>query len=769
MKIENPTDPSYGLSKKQVITSEKNVILSKMSKSYKSIFLEHTFTLFNIINFALAALVIYTGSLRNMLFLGVVLINMAVGLFQELRSKRVLDKLALINQPKAMVVREGQKQEIPVDEVVKNDILILGTGNQVCCDCIIVEGFVECNESMLTGESIPIKKQAGHEIYAGTFIVSGLAKAQVTAVGEHTFSYSVLKEAKRHKRYPSQLRDSIQAIIRFSTIILFPAGILLFFKQFLLSQDLNESILNTVAAVVGMIPEGLVFLTSVALAAASVRLAHEKVLVQELYCIETLARVDTLCLDKTGTITEGKMKVTGVETFHGYSLEQVRRILANLYHILPDESPTALAIQEYTPFYNLEEAQEIFPFSSARKYAAARFGNTLYLCGAYTYLFDEPKEDVLQKIQEQSSLGMRVIALAKEENGERVLLALVFIEDVLRKDAKEILQYFYSQDVNIKIISGDDPSTVAALGKRAGVSGASIDMKHITTQEQMKKAVEEYNIFGRVSPEQKKEMVALLKENGHVVAMTGDGVNDVMALKEADCSIAMGSGSQAAKSVSSLVLLKDQFSALPSIMKQGRCVINNISRTASLFLVKTFFSLGLSILTLFFLAEYPFQPIQLTLISSLCTGLPSFILTLEPNESRVEGNFLKKVFSKALPGATNVICMVLVVHFMGRYIFQYSSDEVSTICTILAGVNALLVLTSVCQPMTQIRKILVISMSVVFVYCVVFIPQTFLMVRLDWVAWICTLALALILPYTLRKFSAVSWEKVIHFFHLDKV
>jgi cation-transporting ATPase E len=264
-------------------------------------------------------------------------------------------------------------------------------------------------------------------------------------------------------------------------------------------------------------------------------------------------------------------------------------------------------------------------------------------------------------------------------------------------------------------------------------------------------------------------MVALLKENGHVVAMTGDGVNDVMALKEADCSIAMGSGSQAAKSVSSLVLLKDQFLALPSIMKQGRCVINNISRTASLFLVKTFFSLGLSILTLFFLAEYPFQPIQLTLISSLCTGLPSFILTLEPNESRVEGNFLKKVFSKALPGAANVISVVLIVHFMGRYIFQYNSDEVSTMCTILAGVNALLVLTSVCKPMTQIRKILVISMSIVFIYCVVFIPQTFLMVRLDWVAWICTLALALILPYTLGKFSNVPWQKAIHFFRMDKV
>lgn len=769
VRIEKPTDIETGLMPKEVITSEKNVIIDEVSKSYKSIFLEHIFTLFNIINFILAGLVIYTGSYRNMLFMGTVLFNLAIGLFQEIRAKQVLDKLALISQPRAEVLRAGKIQEIPVDEVVRNDILIVRTGNQICCDCVLVEGSLEVNESMLTGESTPIRKTPGEEVLSGTFVVSGQAKVQAVKVGTETYAYSILKQARRQKRYPSQLRDSIQSIIKFCTIVLIPAGILLFAKQYYISRDLNDAILNMVAAVVGMIPEGLVFLTSIALAVSSTKLARQKVLVQELYCIETLARVDTLCLDKTGTITEGTMKVTDLETFNGYTRDQVIKILANVYHALPDTNATAQAIREFAPFYNLDEASQIFPFSSSRKYAAVLFDTTLYMCGAYTYIVPDPDPAILHRIEQLAEKGIRVVALVKrsEENGsqEPVLLSLISIEDCLRPDAKKILDYFYRQGVDIKIISGDDPRTVAAIARNAGVAGSWIDMSGIQSGEEMEQALRNNSVFGRVSPEQKQEMVETLEKMGHVVAMTGDGVNDVMALKSADCSIAMGSGSQAARSVASLVLLKDQFDALPDILNEGRCVINNIQRTASLFLVKTMFSLGLSLLTLAWLSQYPFQPIQLTLISSICTGIPSFILTLEPNPSRVRGDFLINVFSKALPGALNVILMVVVVNAVS-YWLPMSDNQFSTICTILAGINALFVLRSVCQPMSSLRHALVITMSVLFAVCILLYPKVFLMVDLNWMLWLYTGIHALFIPLSYDYLRTLNWKKMLMKMHI---
>lgn len=760
LSIEVKTDPYQGLDEQTVVTSEKNVIENDISKSYKSIFLENTFTLFNIINFILAAMVFYTGSYKNMLFMGVVISNMAIGIIQEVRSKKVLDQLALISQQKAAVIRDGHLTEIPIDEVVKNDILLVTTGNQICCDCVVVEGDIEVNESMLTGESDAIHKKPGDTVLSGTFVVSGEARLQAVLVGESTYSYSIYKEAKRNKQFPSMLRDSINAIIRFSTVIIFPIGILLFTKQFFTSYDLNESILNTVAAVGGMIPEGLVVLTSVALAIASMQLAKKKVLVQELYCIETLARVDVLCLDKTGTITSGAMDVKKIIPFGEYSKETIKDTLANLYSVLPDTNPTADAIRKYAGKGSDIKAEEITPFSSSRKQVSAKLNNIRYLCGAYTYVFEKADPQILNQIDEYAKNGFRVLALAKQNAGEDLkLMALICIEDQIRPNAKKILNFFEKQDVALKVISGDDPITVASIAKKAGVSGNYIDMKGITENE-IPNIVQKYSIFGRVSPEQKKWMVQALKKQEHVVAMTGDGVNDVMALKEADCSIAMGSGSQAARSVASLVLLEDQFNAMPSILDKGRGVINNIQRTASLFLVKTLFSLGLSILTLVWLKEYPFQPIQLTLISSLCTGIPSFILTLEPDYSRVTGNFLVNVFSKALPGALNVIFMVFILS-VGQKIFGIPKDIVSTMATILAAANALYVLISVCIPFTLLRKALVITMCTLMGIAVVFFSRFFMLSSLNIYELIFTAAYIPAMYFILRFLSGLPWKKII--------
>lgn len=764
LRIEKPTDFETGLSVLEVTTNEKNVIEEDVSKSYKSIFLEHIFTFFNIVNFALAALVFYTGSYRNMLFMGIVILNTIIGLVQEIKSKHVLDKLALISQQKAEVLRESQIVEIPIDEIVRNDIVIFKTGNQISCDCVVVEGFLEVNESMLTGESISIIKRPGDPLWSGTYVVSGQAKAQVVNVGKETYAYSILKEAKRSKRYPSQLRDSIQTIIKVCTIILIPLGLLLFLKQYLLTRSLNETILSTVAAVIGMIPEGLVFLTSIALAISSRKLAEKKVLVQELYCIETLARVNTLCLDKTGTITQGQMHVVQTIEEPGVTNEELRKVLGNLYHVLPADNATARAIKEYAPFHTIESADYIEPFSSSRKKALAAFGNVTYYAGAYSYIFENPDMRTVMKIDKLSEQGLRVLAVAtknKEEKNPK-LIGLVCIEDPLREDAKKILGYFYKQDVDIKIISGDAPETVASIARTAGVKGGSIDMKDVQEKEAIRKAVLTHSVFGRVSPEQKKEMIELLKQDGRVVAMTGDGVNDVMALKQADCSIAMGSGSQAARQIASLVLLDDQFEAMPSILREGRRVINNIQKTASLFLVKTLFSVGLSFLTLFFLANYPFYPIQLTLISSLCTGFPSFVLTLEPNEERVRGNFLEQVFSKAIPGALNVILMVIIVNLCNTIFWHYDQDVLKTICTILAGINALFVLLGVCRPLTLIRKALVLTMAAAFFSAVIIIPDVFLLVELSAQELIWTLIGSAILPFTLWKLEAVSWKKYFH-------
>ena len=665
---------------------KKNTVEPIISKSYREIIQQHVFTLFNGINVILAIFVFFTGSYRNMLFMITVILNMLIGLFQEIRSKHMLDKLSLLNQAKIHVLKDNQEVEVYIQDVEEKDILVLHAGDEICCDGHILSGNIECNESMLTGESDAIYKKENDTLLSGSFVVSGKCYMMADKVGQDTYSYSILKHAKRFKRYPSQLRDSIDTIIKWCSYILIPLGCALFIKQ-LIKTNYTTATLNTVAAVVGMIPEGLVFLTSVALAISSFKLAKQDVLVQELYCIETLARTDTLCLDKTGTLTQGKLSVCHVE-----ALEKVDGIIGDMMQALPDDNATAVALRTYFNKQNHNKVISFVPFSSQRKYSSVTFEDGEYKLGAYSYIAKNKSIRVEKQIEEYTKQAMRVVVLMKND----FVLAYICLRDELRPDAKDTLNFFKKQGVDIKLISGDDPKTVQALAKKAGFESESIDMSCVQDVESV---VDSYSIFGRVTPEQKKELVLALKKRNKTVAMTGDGVNDVMALKEADCSIAMGSGSQACKSVASLVLLENQMNALPVILYQGRCVINNIQRTASLFLVKTLFSIGLSLLTLVCLKNYPFKPIQLTLISALATGIPSFILTLEPNGSIVKGDFLKNVFSKAIPGAVCVILSVIGVSIVGHFV-PVSSSQYSTMCTILAGVNALVVLIRVCVPMT---------------------------------------------------------------------
>lgn len=728
---------------------KKNTVEPIISKSYREIIQQHVFTLFNGINVILAIFVFFTGSYRNMLFMITVILNMLIGLFQEIRSKHMLDKLSLLNQSKIHILKDNQEVEVYIQDVEEKDILVLHAGDEICCDGHILSGNIECNESMLTGESDAIYKKENDTLLSGSFVVSGKCYMMADKVGQDTYSYSILKHAKRFKRYPSQLRDSIDTIIKWCTYILIPLGCTLFIKQ-LIKTNYTTATLNTVAAVVGMIPEGLVFLTSVALAISSFKLAKQDVLVQELYCIETLARTDTLCLDKTGTLTQGKLSVCHVE-----ALEKVDGIIGDMMQALPDDNATAVALRTYFNKQNHNKVISFVPFSSQRKYSSVTFEDGEYKLGAYSYIAKNKSIRVEKQIEEYTKQAMRVVVLMKND----FVLAYICLRDELRPDAKDTLNFFKKQGVDIKLISGDDPKTVQALAKKAGFESESIDMSCVQDVESV---VDSYSIFGRVTPEQKKELVLALKKRNKTVVMTGDGVNDVMALKEADCSIAMGSGSQACKSVASLVLLENQMNALPVILYQGRCVINNIQRTASLFLVKTLFSIGLSLLTLVCLKNYPFKPIQLTLISALATGIPSFILTLEPNGSIVKGDFLKNVFSKAIPGAVCVILSVIGVSIVGHFV-PVSSSQYSTMCTILAGVNALVVLIRVCVPMTILRKILVIVMCSIFLCAMVLFKHFFYIVNLTWYQVVYVVINICLIPYILNVVSFWVKHKIRNF------
>ena len=598
-------DPHAGLSEEQVRQRTRqglhNGSAAIHTKTEGQIIRENVLTFFNILNFALALAVILVGSFRSTVFLGVILANIFIGSFQSIRAKRTLDKLSIVSAPKAVVLREGQKREIPVEEVVLDDILALSAGNQICSDAVVAAGECEVNESLITGESDPILKHPGDSLLSGSFIVSGNALAQVEHVGADNYATKITGDAKYMKQRNSEIMDSIDRIVKVVGFGILPIGALLFWKQFfVLGDTLQNSVVSTTAAMVGMIPEGLVLLVSVCFAVSVVKLSARKTLVRDLYCVETLARVDTLCLDKTGTITEGTMQVDELVPFEGVTQQEMDAALNGLVSNLQDGNPTFQAIQERYPQPSPWRAGTLVPFSSARKWSGAFFpGRGAFVMGAGEFILGEGFSAIREQVEGYSQQGQRVLLLAQSQEdfdgqtlpGQLKLLGLVLISDKIRREAPRTLRYFADQGVDLKVISGDNAVTVANIARKAGLEHADkyVDATTLRTEEDIRRAVNEYSVFGRVTPQQKLSFVKALKAQGHTVAMTGDGVNDVLALKEADCSIAMASGSDAARTVSSLVLLDSNFASMPVVVQEGRRSINNLQRSSSLFLAKDHF------------------------------------------------------------------------------------------------------------------------------------------------------------------------------------
>lgn len=701
---------------------------NQTTRSVKQIVRSNVLTFFNFINLVLFICVITTGSLKNMFFIVVVGVNTIIGIVQELRTKKVLDKLAILTASKATVIRDGKKKEIPVEEIVLDDLILLKNGDQIPADAVVIEGNIEANESLLTGESDAIPKQAGSEVFSGSFVTAGRALCKVIHVGKDNYMEQITTEAKQFKKHNSELRNCINQILKIVSMIIVPVGVGLFCKQFFIADlGYKEATLNTVAAVLGMIPEGLVLLTSVALTIGVMRLAQRKTLVQELYCIETLARVDVLCLDKTGTITEGNICVEQIENIDG--ITDVDEIMGNIVAALKDDNATFQALkQEFDEKHTMTPGY-VIPFSSDRKYSGVSFREYgTYLIGAIQFLFPEGHEQLKEIAANHASKGYRIIVLAhssKESDSEKCPddlepCTLIMMTDVIRTEAPRTLDYFKKQGVKLKIISGDDPVTVAAVAQKAGLEEAEqyVDASTLKNEEEIAKALQTCSVFGRVTPKQKKQMVTLLKAEGHTVAMTGDGVNDVLALKEADCSIAMASGSEAAKNIANLVLLDSNFASMSHIVDEGRRVINNIRNAASMFLIKTIFSAVLAIITIFFGQEYPFQPIQLSVISSCAVGFPGFLLQQEPSFEPIKKNFLKDVFGRAFPTAAVISISIVIFSTVGG-LLQCTNTMITTICVLTTGWLYMITLKKVYSPLTKYRKMVIYSMQVLYMLCLV--------------------------------------------------
>lgn len=733
----------------RIADGQVNAIQDSSNRSVKDIVMGNTLTFFNFINVVLLALVLSVRSYKNMLFIFIIIANTLIGIFQEIKAKITLDKLKILTVSHVDVIRDGVKKSVTVSELVKDDVILLKSGGQIPADGVILDGEVDVNESLLTGESDSIHKTCGSKVLSGSFVTSGKAMCLLTEVGHDCYMEKLSSEAKQFKRYKTELQRNLDTILKFISIIIVPLGIILFAKQYWISGSTYEqAALDTVAAVLGMIPEGLVLLTSVAMALGAVRLARRSTLVRELFCIETLARVDTLCLDKTGTITEGHLCVQGEESVkEDIDLEQ---LMGRMVGALGDENETFQALRQHYKRNQSANTKFVLPFSSERKFSGVVFeGEGTYLMGAYQFIFPQADPAVLEKIAEYASQGLRVLTVAHSPNEMTdytlaegfEIVGFVFMTDVVRKNAPDILGYFEEQGVDLKVISGDDPVTVAAIAARAGLKDADkyIDATTIHTDEEMEDAILKYSVFGRVTPKQKQQMVRLLKQNGRTVAMTGDGVNDVLALKDADVSIAMASGSEAAKNTANLVLLNSDFASLPHIVNEGRRVINNIKAAASMFLIKTGFSVLTALLTIIVGQNYPFQPIQLSVINGCAVAIPTMLLQLEPSFQKVNKHFFREVLRMSMPAAITITAMITIINNIGHSIGT-PREMLSTVCVLATGWVYLITLRQVYSPMTGYRKFVIYLMQTAYLVAMVIGQRIMELVGLNFTCVIVTLA-----------------------------
>ena len=709
------------------------------SKTTKEIIQENVFTYFNLIFLVLAVLLCLVGSFRDLTFLPVIVLNTLIGIIQETRAKKVLDNLTMLNAPHAMVIRDGKKSQINAEDLVIDDIVIFEAGNQVCADAEVCAGEVQVNESLLTGESDEITKRKGDQLMSGSFIVSGQCHARLDKVGADSYISRLTLEAKAMQNTEqSEMIRSLDKLVKWVGVAIIPIGIILFIQAFVFQgEGFRSSVTSMIAAVIGMIPEGLYLLASVALAVSSIRLAQKKVLLHDMKCIETLARVNVLCVDKTGTITENTMEVQDVIPTKEYEEGELRplsELLGDFTAAQSSDNITMEAMKRYFKIASGKKAVAKTGFSSASKYSSVTFEEASYVLGAPEFVLKEQYENYEEAISAHASKGARVLVFgtAKEEPDGKPLkeavtpLAYVLLANPIRQEAKETFTYFAEQGVEVKVISGDNPLTVSEVAKEVGIAGAEryVDASTLHTEEEMRAAVLNNAVFGRVTPNQKRKFVQILKEEGKTVAMTGDGVNDVLALKDADCSIAMASGSDAAAQASQLVLLESDFSCMPEVVLEGRRVVNNIQRSASLFLVKNIFSFLLSLVSFVFMFTYPLEPSQISLISMFTIGVPAFFLALEPNKNIIKGHFLTNVFLKALPAALTDVLAVGALVIFGRT-FGVSSADISTAATMLLSIVGFMILYTISAPMNVLRSVILGGCIVGLLFCSIFLNDLF--------------------------------------------
>lgn len=736
-----------------------NKIKIKVNESIFKIICKNIFTYFNLIFLVLAILLITSQSYRNLTFLIIITINILIGIFQQIKSKITLDKLSLLDKKDYIVIRDGKKEKICFDDLLEGDYVILETGNQIPADAIVVSGKISVNESLLTGEQDEIEKDIDSNLLSGSFVVSGNAVAKLINVGDESFLAKIMKDSKKIKEIKSEMILAIDSIVKFAGIVIIPIGILLFLESYIInSNSYKESVNSMVSALIGMIPEGLYLLTTVALAISAGKLAKKKVILHDMKSIESLARVDVLCVDKTGTITNNKMKVLDIFDEKEKSLNKERKslkleILAKYINTIDDNNITMDSIKDelegisYEVLANIDKEN----FSSKNKFSFVKVNETLtYKLGAPEILLDKKFEKL---VNERAKNGERILVFTKNEGDKNIPILFISLKNEIRKNAKEIFKFFDNRKVEIRVISGDNPITVSSIAKQAGIKGFEkyIDCRELKSYEDMKEAVKEYVIFGRVNPEQKKQIIMALKELNLKVAMTGDGVNDILAMKESDCSIAIGSGADAARETAQVVLLDSDFGSMRDIVYEGRKNINNITRSASLFTYKNIFSLLLSIYSIVFAMQYPLEPNQVSLGSAFAIGIPAFLLTFEENQKKQQnGNFLIRVFTNSLPAAiTSFLAIVAMVRF--SVLFNVGGQEVTTACSYLFFTGGFLILYKIIRPLNKYRLSVMILCIFGIIITINIMPDFFAIKEIS------ERAAALVTLFAITEFSVIRW------------
>lgn len=743
---------------------KSNKVKIKTNESILKILRKNIFTYFNFIFLILTILLITSHSYRNLTFLGIIITNILIGIIQQIRSKITLDKLSLLDKNKYIVIRDGKEEEIDSDNLVEGDFIILEAGKQIPADAEVVSGKIYVNESLLTGEQNEIEKSINSNLMSGSFVISGRAVVKLTNVGDESFSAKIMKESKKIKETKSEMISAIDNIVKFAGIIIIPIGILLFIGSYGVNGcSYEESVNSMVSALLGMIPEGLYLLTTVALALSSMRLAQNKILLHDMKSIESLARVDVLCVDKTGTITNNTMKVLDIFDKNGNSLidkKEDLKTLAKYINTIEDKNITMDAIKEQLYGISIEKLSNIEKenFNSKNKFSFIKIDeNVTYKLGAPEILLNKEYEELVNK---RTKNGERLIAFVEVKNDETIPILFISLKNEIRKNAKEIFGFFDNRNVQIRVISGDNPITVSSIAKQAGIKGYEkyIDCRELKNYADIQKAVKKYIVFGRVNPEQKRQIIKALKEQGLKVAMTGDGVNDILAMKEADCSIAIGSGSDAARGTAQVVLLDSDFGKMRNIVYEGRKNINNITRSASLFTYKNIFSLLLSIYSIIFAMQYPLEPNQVSLGSAFTIGIPAFLLTFEENQKKQQnGNFMRKVFTNSLPAAiTSFLAIVAMVKFSD--LFNVGVKEITTACSYLFFTGGFLILYKIIRPLNKYRT------SVMFLCILGIILTINIMPNFFAIKEISERSAILVTLFAIAEFSVIRWVTLI----LDK-